>query len=119
MNKLEEKHLEILEDNNTICSDINCCMSKSTTSYAQKSSEITADIAIKFLEWCNEPMYRAEGELGFRERALAQFPDNKEYILINEKGENSFGKGKFLTAKELFEEFINNHYEKYTFITNK
>jgi len=112
MNKIEEKHLEIIENNNTICSDNNCCMNKSTVFYAQKSTEITTDVAVKFLEWSNEPVYRAAGELGFRSRVQAQFPDYKEYIIIDQTGYSILPKGKFLTTKELFEEFLNNHYEK-------
>jgi hypothetical protein len=100
MNKLEEIHFNINQK------------FMSGEKLAIKSAEITIDVAVKFIKWCNEPMYRADGELGFRERALAQFPDYKEYILINEKGENVFGKGKFLTTQELFKEFINNHYGK-------
>jgi hypothetical protein len=108
MNKLEEIFDNKLGKGSKVYGEL--CLPRHYV--VEKSAEITTDVAVKFLSWCNEPMYRAGGELGFRERALAQFPDYKEYILINEKGENVFGTGKFLTEKELFEEFINNHYGK-------
>jgi len=64
------------------------------------------EIAIRFLEWCNTPVYRAAGELGFRLRVQPQFPEYNSYIILDETGYSVFPKGKFLTSQELFEYFL-------------
>lgn len=61
----------------------------------------------KFLDWCNQPIYRPHGDLGFRKRVVAQFPEYNSYIIIDESGNSVFPRGKFLTAQEVYE-----HYEK-------
>ena len=115
MNKLEEIHVKSFDIINPFSHyDLKreCQKAKSNSLMAQKSAEITTDVAVKFLSWCNEPIYRYHSELNFRPRAIAQFPDNKEYIIIDETGYSIFPKGKFLTEEELFNYFINNVYEK-------
>ncbi len=96
--KLEEKHLEILEHNNTMCSDTNCCMNKSTIFYAQKSAELTVDVAVKFAEWLDDNLWVRHDDLNNWSRFLDETPIKIEY--------------ETKTTKELFEEFINMHYGK-------
>lgn len=86
MNKLEKLHL----DNHDY----------------KDAAEITKQISIDFIEWCNKPMYREVGNLGFEKRVTALYPDYNVYIVIDEKGNSIFPKGKFLTTEELFEEFL-------------
>ena len=64
--------------------------------------------ASQFLNWCNTPMYRSTNELGFQKRVIAQFPDYNTYVIINEKGESIFPKGKFLTTEEVYEYWLKN-----------
>ena len=63
--------------------------------------------AVDFLKWCNTPVYRASGELGFRLRVQPQFPEYDSYIVIDETGYSVFPKGKFLTTEELYEYWVN------------
>ncbi len=76
----------------------------------KKSAEFTTNIAIQFFEWCNERIYRVEDELSFRPRVCAQFPDYKEYVIMDHEGNNILPRGKFLSIQELFEYFIENYY---------
>lgn len=57
---------------------------------------------IAFTEWCNHPIYRSN-DSGFKRRVIAQFPEYNTYMVINEKGNSIFPKGKFLTTQELVE----------------
>jgi len=59
--------------------------------YAPCAAEITTDIAIKFAEWLAEEKYK--------------------YRFLNYWEKNDFSKSPY-TTKELFKEFINNHYGK-------
>lgn len=63
--------------------------------------------AVEFLKWCNTPVYRASGELGFRLRVQPQFPEYDSYIVLDETGCSIFPKGKFLSAEELYEYWLN------------
>jgi hypothetical protein len=63
--------------------------------------------AVEFLKWCNSPVYRASGELGFRLRVQPQFPEYDSYIVIDETGYSVFPKGEFLSAEELYEYWLN------------
>lgn len=63
--------------------------------------------AVDFLKWCNTPVYRASGELGFRLRVQPQFPEYDSYIVIDATGSSVFPKGKFLTTEELYEYWLN------------
>lgn len=65
--------------------------------------------AAKFLDWCNEPVYRAPGNLSFESRAKAQFPDYNSYTLINDKGKSVLPEGKFLSAEELYDYWCNKY----------
>ena len=58
---------------------------------------------IEFYEWCNFPIYRASGDLGFNKRVQPQFPDYNTYVIIDEKGCSIKPKGVFLTTEELIE----------------
>lgn len=106
MDILEKKYFkEVFKGHNIIQDDFEY-------ERAKQSAEITTDVAVKFLEWCNQPVYRADGELEFRLRVQPQFPDYKEYIIIDQTGYSILPKGKFLTTHKLFNYFINNHYGK-------
>ena len=63
--------------------------------------------AVDFFKWCNTPIYRAVGELGFRLRVQPQFPEYDTYLVIDETGYSVFHKGKFLSAEELYEYWLN------------
>ena len=63
--------------------------------------------AVDFLKWCNTPVYRASSELGFTLRVQPQFPEYDSYIVIDETGYSVFPKGKFLSAEELYEYWVN------------
>lgn len=106
MNKLYELHLDIIENDNIKCTDLTCSMTGSTDTYATKSAEITEQIAIEFLEWCNYQVVNPQKVLGFDKRVTPQYPDFKTYIVLNNKGQNILPEGKFLTTKELFQEFL-------------
>lgn len=71
----------------------------------KNNEKLTVEI-IAFLKWCNTPIYRAAGELGFKMRAMAQFPDYNTYLVIDETGNSVLPEGKFLTAEELFEYWV-------------
>lgn len=71
---------------------------------SEKKSE-----AVKFLKWCNEPIFRMAGSLTFDKRATAQYPDYKYYIIIDENGRRTLPEGVFLTETELYE-----HWKKTT-----
>ena len=74
-----------------------------------KEAKETLDTnAINFLNWCNTPIYRGSNELGFRKRAVPQFPNYDVYIVIDETGNSIFPPGKFLTSEELYEFWIKN-----------
>jgi len=66
-------------------------------SIAKQSAEITSDVAIKFNEWCNKPSLE-----DLRQSNVVYIPSSDFY----------WYKHKKYTPKELFEKFINNHYEK-------
>jgi hypothetical protein len=72
---------------------------------SNNASELVS--AVEFLKWCNTPVYQASGELGFRLRVQPQFPEYNTYIIIDETGYSVFPKGKFLSAEELYEYWIN------------
>jgi len=94
MNKIQELHLNIIENNNIKCTDLNCSMTGSTMTYAEKSAEITTNVAIKFAEFI---------------KANYEFYDD----LKNDKILwNLCGTEQRYTSEQLFEEFINNHYGK-------
>ena len=112
MNKLEEEFKDSIYLNDSKDDGKYVLSLSQLDQVGKEAKQITTDVAIKFLEWCNEPVYRASGELGFRSRVNAQFPDYKEYIIIDQTGYSILPKGKFLTSEELFEYFINNHYGK-------
>jgi hypothetical protein len=82
MNKLEKLHLKSIE---SVFDDTN------SLEMAEKSAEITTDVAIKFAEWLSNKRYTHQD----RNLYLAPFP----VVSI-------------LTTEELFEIFINNHYGK-------
>ena len=90
MDKLEELHLDVIETNDIKCTDLTCSMTGSTHTYAVKSSEITTDVAIKFAEWIDN--------IGYRQVSNSFY---KSLLDLNGK-----------TSEELFEEFINNHYNQ-------
>lgn len=59
-----------------------------------------------FLSWCNTPMYRTTGELGFELRVQAQYPEYNTYLIINEHGESILPKGIYLSASQLYEFYL-------------
>lgn len=61
----------------------------------EKSVELTTDVVIKFAEWCNKPSLE-----DLRQSNVIYIPSSDFY----------WYKHKKYTPKELFEEFINNHY---------
>jgi hypothetical protein len=92
MNKLEEIHIKPLDVINPFSPyDVNrdCQRAKDNSLMAQKSAEITTDIAVKFAEWIDN--------MGYRQVSNSFY---KSLLDINGK-----------TSQELFEEFINNHYQ--------
>ena len=63
--------------------------------------------AVEFLKWCNTPLYRASGELGFRLRVQPQFPEYDSYLIIDATGYSVLPKGKLLSVEELYEYWLN------------
>lgn len=63
--------------------------------------------AVEFIKWCNTPVYRAIGELGFRLRVQPQFPEYDSFLVIDATGYSVLPKGKFLSAEELYEYWLN------------
>jgi hypothetical protein len=107
MSKLKELHKEAIEESKGYVETYfgNEWLVRDSDA-SSKSAEITKQIAIEFVEWCNFPMYREVRNLGFEKRVTALYPDYNVYIVIDEKGNSIFPKGKFLTTEELFEEFL-------------
>lgn len=111
MNKLEELHLDTIyskahEEDFDANTSGHVLYSDEFEEAATKSAEITKQISIEFIEWCNKPMYKKPRHLGFEKRVTALYPDYNVYIVIDEKGNSIFPEGKFLTTEELFEEFL-------------
>lgn len=80
----------------------------STVDIFSKSPKMDINgMEMDFLEWCNTPIFRSSGELGFRLRVQPQFPEYNTYIVIDETGNSIFPKDKFLTTKELYEYYLN------------
>lgn len=74
-----------------------------------KSKDIetnTNNISVEFLKWCNTPVYRAAGELGFRLRVQPQFPEYDTYIVIDKTGYSVLGEGVFLTSEEVYDYWL-------------
>lgn len=59
-----------------------------------------------FLNWCNQPMFRRAGNLGFTIRVTALFPEYNQYIIIDEKGRNTRPPGVYLTADQVYEIYM-------------
>jgi hypothetical protein len=80
--------------------------------FAQKSGELTIDIAIKFAEWLVE-LLPPEYTMDVRRRYTSQvkLPNENELAWI-ETHKYSSSNPRFYTTQELFEEFINTHYGK-------
>jgi hypothetical protein len=108
MNKLEEIHLNLIERNTwnqTEYKELHTFENKKSFAeisgeiIAQKSAEITTDVAIKFAEFITNKNW-------------------KEYIDIDTGDGTKIywyqykNSTKYYTTQELFEEFINNHYGK-------
>ena len=74
MNKLEQLHIKSIE---SVFDDTN------SLEMAEKSAEITTDVAVKFSQWMDDNMQQ------------------REYTPMLQ-----------MTRKELFDYFINNHYGK-------
>jgi hypothetical protein len=92
MEKLEKLHVKSFDIINHFSPyDITreCTRAKDNDKMAQKASEITADVAIKFTEFLKNYSYQG--------KSLWVTPNDETTIL---------------TTQELFEVFINNHYEK-------
>lgn len=62
----------------------------------------TAFLPVEFLKWVNTPVHRANGELGYTLRAIPQFPNYDVYTVIDATGHSIFPRGKFLSAEELY-----------------
>lgn len=116
MSKLNELHLDAIESKafidikknplieNTEIEDFQFI--NGIEKAATKSAEITEQIAIEFLEWCNYQVVNPQKVLGFDKRVTPQYPDFKTYTILNNKGKNILPEGKFLTTQELFQEFL-------------
>lgn len=63
--------------------------------------------AVDFIKWCNTPIHRSAGELGFKLRVQPQFPEYNSYLVIDATGCSVFPTGKFLSAEELYEYWLN------------
>lgn len=90
MNKLEELHLDELYKHEYEEIPNSALYKFNYEEAAVKSTEITTDVAIKFAEWVDNK--------GYRQVSISFY---KSLLDLNGK-----------TTKALFEEFINNHYEK-------
>ena len=90
MSKLEELHLDELYKHEYEEIPNSALYKFNYEEAAVKSSEITTDVVIKFVEWVDNMGYTQVGNSFFKS-------------LSDEKGK---------TTQELFEEFINNHYGK-------
>ena len=66
---------------------------------------------IKFIEWINHPIYKDVGMLCYQSRVIAMYPDKKEYLIIDEKGNSVLPKGKFLNTEELIDYYYKHRNE--------
>lgn len=64
--------------------------------------------AIEFFKWCNEPIYLKKGTISHESRVVPQQPDFEYFQIIDENGKNSLGRGKYLTAEELYDYWLQN-----------
>lgn len=63
--------------------------------------------ATDFLKWCNERVYRPNGnDIGMMPRAIAQAPDYDTYIIIDERGRSVLGEGVYISVYELYDYWI-------------
>lgn len=70
---------------------------------AKETYSLSVADMVEFYEWCNYPIYRAAGELGFRKRVNAQYPEYDSYVIIDERGLSIHPKGIFLTIEQVIE----------------
>ena len=68
----------------------------------KKNAKNDTSLCVEFLAWCNTPVYRAAGELGFRTRVQPQYPEYNTYLVIDETGYSVLPQNKFLTTEELY-----------------
>ena len=62
---------------------------------------------VKFIDWCNTPVYQAIGDLVPLRRVIAQLPDYMEYTVIDEDGEIiEYNDKMFLSSEELVEYYL-------------
>ena len=57
MNKVEQLHLDVIEDNDIECTDLNCSLNYNTVSHAIGCAQVTENIAIGFLKWYDNSGY--------------------------------------------------------------
>ena len=70
---------------------------------SQETHPLSKQDVIEFYEWCNFPIYRESGNLGFNKRVIPQFPDYNTYIIIDGTGNSIYPKGVFITTEQLIE----------------
>ncbi len=78
-------------------------------------------IALMFFKWCNTPVFRAVGELGYRMRVQAQFPEYNTFLIIDESGYSILPTNVYLTSEQLYKYWFNNCWvqEKLKYMNNK
>lgn len=112
MNKLEEIHVKPFDVINSFSPyDTNreCKTAKDNTLMAQKSVEITTDVAVKFAEWLIVKQYT---KFAIYENQISQ--QTYKYSRWDEsyKNPHEIIESETKSTEELFNEFINNHYGK-------
>ncbi len=66
-------------------------------------SLIRKNDAPSFMQWCNEPVYRSPGDLGFQTRVKALFPEYTDFLVFDSTGNSVAPPGKFFTAEEVYD----------------
>jgi hypothetical protein len=61
---------------------------------------------VKFLEWCNKPLYNIGNSIGWQLRVKALYPEYNTFYIFNKQGEVIHGRGIYLTAEQVYEYWL-------------
>jgi len=79
-----------------------------TIKLKEEIMELGKELTIEFFKWCNTPIYMSSNGIlrTYKLRVVAQFPEYDSYIVIDSNGRSVLPDGKFLTAEELYDYWV-------------
>ncbi|TXG76178.1 hypothetical protein E6Q11_05095 [Candidatus Dojkabacteria bacterium] len=89
----ETDSISIIHDNDF--ESVNLCEQGTDDSATEPS-------AVEFLKWCNTPVHRSYGDLGFKLRVNPQFPDYDTYLILDESGRSVLPRGEYISTEEVY-----------------